>query len=111
MYLKANHQFLHFACLQGIDTVTLGGCRQFESLKEEVDKYDSAAIWERCTDMLPNLKSAEIVREVAGLRPHRTPVRVEKDVHANRNGKRLKVNEMILSSQTLKRMNHILTWI
>jgi glycine/D-amino acid oxidase-like deaminating enzyme len=77
--------------IPGIEYVTLGGCRQFDSFKEEVDKYDSASIWERCTELLPNLKSAEVIREVAGLRPHRTPVRVEKDVFITSSGKRLDV--------------------
>lgn len=75
----------------GIDYVTLGGCRQFDSFKEDVDKYDSASIWERCTDILPNLKGAEVIKEVAGLRPHRTPVRVEKDMFVSALGKKLKV--------------------
>ncbi|XP_046652866.1 D-aspartate oxidase-like [Daphnia pulicaria] len=77
--------------IPGIEYVTLGGCRQFDSFKEEVDKYDSASIWERCTELLPNLKSAEVIREVAGLRPHRTPVRVEKDVFITSSGKRLDI--------------------
>jgi len=75
----------------GMEHVTLGGCRQYDSFKEEVDRYDSASIWERCTDLLPNLKAAEVVREVAGLRPHRDPVRVEKDVYKMPGGKTLKV--------------------
>lgn len=78
--------------IPGIDYVTLGGCRQFESLNEEVDKHDSAAIWDRCTSLLPNLKSAEVVREVAGLRPHRAVVRVEKELHLTHSGRQLKVS-------------------
>lgn len=77
--------------IPGIDYVTLGGCRQFDSFKQEVDKHDSASIWERCTDLLPNLKQAEVVREVAGLRPHRDPVRVEKEMYICQDGKCLKV--------------------
>jgi D-aspartate oxidase len=77
--------------IPGIDFVTLGGCRQFDSFKEEVDKYDSASIWERCTELLPNLKNAEVIREVAGLRPHRIPVRVEKDIVTTSSGKHLNV--------------------
>ncbi|KAI9555266.1 hypothetical protein GHT06_017781 [Daphnia sinensis] len=77
--------------IPGIDYVTLGGCRQFDSFKQEVDKYDSASIWERCVELLPNLKSAEVIREVAGLRPHRTPVRVEREVIVTSGGKHLQV--------------------
>lgn len=78
--------------IPGIDFVTLGGCRQYDSYKEDLDKYDSAAIWERCTDLLPNLKSAHIVRQAVGLRPHRDPVRVEKEVRKSVSGKELKVS-------------------
>ncbi len=55
--------------------MTLGGTRQFDSYKTEVDPYDSAAIWDRCTSLVPSLKGAEIVKEWVGLRPYRDPVR------------------------------------
>jgi len=77
--------------IPGIDNVTLGGCRQYESYKGEVDKYDSAGIWERCTSMLPSLQQAEIIQEAVGLRPHRMPVRVEKEIIVTSSGKKLKV--------------------
>ncbi|ODM88095.1 D-aspartate oxidase [Orchesella cincta] len=60
--------------IPGSTTVTLGGCRQFDSYKTEVDRYDSASIWDRCTSLLPSLKRAELVREWVGLRPYRDPV-------------------------------------
>ncbi|XP_075168072.1 D-amino acid oxidase 1 [Haematobia irritans] len=76
----------------GFDTVTLGGCRQFDSYNMEVCKYDSMAIKERCYNMLPSLKKAEVVREMVGLRPHRSIVRVEKDiVYRSQDGRPLKV--------------------
>ncbi|RXG61608.1 D-amino-acid oxidase [Armadillidium vulgare] len=38
--------------IPGVDgAVTLGGTRQFESTREEIDKHDSAGIWERCTQV------------------------------------------------------------
>lgn len=55
--------------------MTLGGTRQFDSYNREVDKHDSAGIWERCTALVPTLRRAEIVREFVGLRPYRDPVR------------------------------------
>lgn len=64
----------------GFDTVTLGGCRQYDSYNLDVCKYDSMAIKERCYNMLPSLKKAEVVRELVGLRPHRSVVRVEKEI-------------------------------
>jgi D-aspartate oxidase len=64
--------------IPGLDGVaTLGGVRQYDSYSMTVSKYDTAAILERCYDMLPALKKAEIVGERVGLRPHRVPVRVE----------------------------------
>lgn len=69
--------------IPGLDGVaTLGGCRQYESYSMDVSKHDTAAILERCYDMLPALKKAEIVDIRVGLRPHRIPVRVEPEVIA-----------------------------
>lgn len=74
--------------LPGFDgIVTLGGTRQYESYNLNVDKYDSLSIRERCEALLPSLKTAPVVREAVGLRPHRNVVRVEveiiKDTEAN----------------------------
>lgn len=67
--------------IPGLDGVaTLGGVRQYDSYNREVSKYDSASIFERCCELLPALKSAEIVGHKVGLRPHRVPVRVEPEV-------------------------------
>ncbi|KAH8274626.1 hypothetical protein KR026_008787 [Drosophila bipectinata] len=77
--------------LPGFETVTLGGCRQFDSYNTEWCKYDSMAIRERCYDLLPSLRKAEIVRECVGLRPHRSVVRVEPELLTNSEGRRLKV--------------------
>lgn len=71
------------------DIVTLGGTRQYESYNLNVDKYDSMAIRERCEAMLPILKSAPVVREAVGLRPHRSAVRVESEIVKDANGNSL----------------------
>lgn len=64
--------------IPGMDGVaTLGGVRQYDSYNMDVCKYDAAAIFERCCQLLPSLKKAEIVSHKVGLRPHRVPVRVE----------------------------------
>lgn len=65
--------------IPGFKSVTLGGCRQYDSYNLNVDKYDSMAIKERCYNMIPGLRKANIVNERVGLRPHRDPVRVEKE--------------------------------
>ncbi|XP_068624295.1 D-aspartate oxidase [Battus philenor] len=67
--------------IPGFDGIaTLGGVRQYDSYNMEVCKYDAAAILERCCDMLPALKNAEIVAHKVGLRPHRVPVRVAPEI-------------------------------
>ncbi|KAF2366531.1 FAD dependent oxidoreductase [Trinorchestia longiramus] len=63
--------------LPGFDTVTLGGCRQFDSYNTHIDAHDSSSIWERCVRLVPSLRNAQIVREWTGLRPYRPTVRVE----------------------------------
>lgn len=67
--------------IPGLDGVaTLGGTRQYDSYNMNVDKYDAASIFERCCELVPGLKKAEIVENRVGLRPHRSPVRVEAEM-------------------------------
>ncbi|GBP93849.1 D-aspartate oxidase [Eumeta japonica] len=67
--------------IPGFDgVVTLGGTRQYDSYNTEVCKHDTAAIWERCCNLVPGLKRAKVVDQKVGLRPHRTPVRVEPEL-------------------------------
>ncbi|XP_068203262.1 D-aspartate oxidase-like [Palaemon carinicauda] len=77
--------------LPGFDCITLGGTRQFDSYNTEVCKHDAQSIWERCTNFLPSLKKAEILKEAVGLRPYRSIVRVEKELMKFDSGKTLKV--------------------
>uniref|UniRef100_U5ESP7 Putative d-aspartate oxidase n=1 Tax=Corethrella appendiculata TaxID=1370023 RepID=U5ESP7_9DIPT len=70
----------------GYQTVTLGGCRNFDSYNLNISKYDSASIRERCEALLPSLKTAKVVKELVGLRPHRDPVRVELELLHSANG-------------------------
>lgn len=60
--------------------MTLGGCRQYDSYDMKLSRYDAAAIKERCESLVPSLKAAPLVKECVGLRPHRDPVRVEKEI-------------------------------
>lgn len=66
--------------IPGFDSVTLGGCRQYESYDLNISKYDELAIKERCLSLVPNLKAAPVLGQRVGLRPHRVPVRVEKEM-------------------------------
>ncbi|KRT83819.1 FAD dependent oxidoreductase, partial [Oryctes borbonicus] len=76
--------------IPGFGSVTLGGCRQYDSYNLDINKYDGLSIRERCESLLPSLKSAELIEQRVGLRPHRDPVRVEKDTILV-NGRRLKI--------------------
>lgn len=69
--------------------VTLGGTRQYENYNLNVEKYDSLAIRERCEALLPSLKTAPVVREAVGLRPHRNEVRVELEIMTDAEGSSL----------------------
>ena len=77
--------------IPGFDTVTLGGCRQYDSYNLNVSEYDGIAIKERCDNLLPSLKKSEIVEQRVGLRPHRDPVRVEKEVSLTAHGEKVKI--------------------
>ena len=77
--------------IPGFETVTLGGCRQYDSYNLQACKYDSMAIKERCYGMLPSLKKAEVVREMVGLRPHRSQVRVEAETIKRSDGASMKI--------------------
>lgn len=76
--------------MPGFDAVTLGGCRQFDSYDLSINRYDAASIYERCTSLVPSLKSARVVKHWVGLRPHRDPVRIEKQI-LNCNDRKLKI--------------------
>lgn len=76
--------------LPGIDSVTLGGCRQYESWDLNVNKYDGLKIKEQCERLVPSLKDAEVIGHKVGLRPHRSVVRVEKE-RKNINGNIVKI--------------------
>lgn len=70
--------------------MTLGGSRQFDSFNLNVNKYDGLAIRERCETLLPNLKSAKLLDQRVGLRPHRDPVRVEMELKVV-HGRKMKI--------------------
>jgi hypothetical protein len=63
-----------------VDHVTVGGTRNYGSWDVSVDRHDSASIWERATALCPALEKGRIIREWVGLRPTRTPARIEKEL-------------------------------
>ena len=61
------------------DVVVLGGTVGVGEWSEEVDPLVSKGIIERCSRFLPGLSTAEVVKEMVGLRPARSSVRLEVD--------------------------------
>ncbi|XP_065210067.1 D-aspartate oxidase [Planococcus citri] len=61
----------------GNGTVCLGGCRNYDSFNTQVDRFDSMSIIERCSEIVPSLKDANVLSEWVGLRPHRNVIRLE----------------------------------
>ncbi|XP_038056762.1 D-aspartate oxidase-like isoform X1 [Patiria miniata] len=56
-----------------------GGTAQVNNWNEESDPEDVKGIIERCTKLVPSLKSAKVVSTWAGLRPGRSSIRLEKE--------------------------------
>lgn len=56
----------------------------------EINKYDGLNIKEKCESLVPSLKDAKLISQKVGLRPHRDPVRVEKEIKIC-NYKKLKI--------------------
>ncbi|MCJ8736769.1 hypothetical protein PDJAM_G00016330 [Pangasius djambal] len=69
----------HTYIYPGIDCVTLGGTRQVNDWRLEVDKDDSKGIVERCSEFVPSLRTAQVLGEKVGLRPGRSNVRLERE--------------------------------
>lgn len=72
--------------IPGRDLVSLGGIRQKNNFSREIDPEDTKGILERCYKLWPSLKGAPIVTEWVDLRPHRDPVRIEKETKHFKDG-------------------------
>lgn len=64
----------------GIHSVTLGGTRQEEDWRLQLDRGEAESILERCTRLEPSLKKAKVLSEWVGLRPSRRNLRLEWEV-------------------------------
>ncbi|XP_059374464.1 D-aspartate oxidase isoform X2 [Carassius carassius] len=62
----------------GIRYLSIGGTRQVDDWRLEVDKEDSEGILERCCRLEPSLRAAQVMGEWVGLRPGRANPRVER---------------------------------
>jgi D-amino-acid oxidase len=61
------------------DHVVLGGSARPESDDDEPDPTISASIIERCAKIEPRFAAARVLEDRVGVRPHRKPVRVERE--------------------------------
>lgn len=59
----------------------LGGTSQVDNYSLDVNADDRRHILEGCAKLDPSVKDAEIIEDMVGLRPGRTEVRLERDVH------------------------------
>nr|XP_022342648.1 D-aspartate oxidase-like [Crassostrea virginica]XP_022342649.1 D-aspartate oxidase-like [Crassostrea virginica]XP_022342650.1 D-aspartate oxidase-like [Crassostrea virginica] len=62
------------------DLVAVGGCREDKNYDKSINEMDSKGIIERCCKICPSLKGAEVSSTWVGLRPIRSPLRIEKEV-------------------------------
>ena len=86
--------------IPGLENVTLGGCRHYDSYDLNINPYDSAAIRNRCVQLVPGLKNVKNEKEWVGLRPHRDPVRIQIE-SVKLNDKFLKVNFVLMFTKCL----------
>ncbi|KFM58663.1 D-aspartate oxidase, partial [Stegodyphus mimosarum] len=63
--------------LPGLDYVTLGGVKDHGSYNMNVSSYQKQFIWDKCTELVPSLKRAEVAWDWVGLRPYRPSVRID----------------------------------
>ncbi|KAM9777210.1 D-aspartate oxidase [Neosynchiropus ocellatus] len=64
----------------GIHHVTVGGTRQQDDWRLEVDEGDARRILERCRQLVPSIGKAKVLGQWVGLRPSRRNPRVEREV-------------------------------
>ncbi|XP_060563958.1 D-aspartate oxidase-like isoform X2 [Ruditapes philippinarum] len=65
--------------IPGYDSLAIGGVRQKDNYNLEIDPKDTAGILERCYKLWPSLQGAPVLSEWVDLRPHRDPLRLEKE--------------------------------
>ncbi|CAC5403735.1 DDO [Mytilus coruscus] len=62
------------------DVISIGGTRQKDNYNLDIDKTDSKGVMDRCLNLWPPLKGCTVVEEWAGLRPSRSPLRLEPEI-------------------------------
>ena len=79
MYLDQQISTLAYIVPRSNDMI-LGGVAQSNDWSLETRSEDSDYILEKCSKLIPELKKAEIIEEMVGLRPGRSEVRLEKEI-------------------------------
>ncbi|CAG2121267.1 unnamed protein product, partial [Medioppia subpectinata] len=69
--------------LPNSDSVVLGGTHQNHNSSREVDTKDGDDIMKGCAQLVPSVKTAQVVKQWVGLRPARESVRLEVEVVTN----------------------------
>ena len=64
--------------------MVLGGVTQEGNWSTDPTDEDRNFILEKCSNIIPELKKAEIIEDIVGLRPGRTEVRLEKEISSGR---------------------------
>ncbi|XP_055294813.1 D-aspartate oxidase-like [Sitodiplosis mosellana] len=77
--------------ISNMHTIILGGTHQLNDYNQNVDAGDRKFIYEGCIGMNASIKRAEIVKEMVGLRPGRSQVRLERDTYTTKRGKQLQI--------------------
>jgi len=83
MHLDQQHETLTYIVPRGNDMV-LGGIAQDGNWNLEPTSEDRDFIFQKCSNIIPQLEDAEIIEDLVGLRPGRTSVRLEKESIQNR---------------------------
>ncbi|XP_054165230.1 D-aspartate oxidase-like [Oppia nitens] len=73
------------------DTVVLGGTKQLNNWDTNVDPIDSKDIMDGCSQLIPSIRTAQVVNEWVGLRPGRHEVRLEREVISDGQSNQLQV--------------------
>ncbi|XP_021346523.1 D-amino-acid oxidase-like isoform X2 [Mizuhopecten yessoensis] len=74
--------------LPGPDTVTIGGTGQFDDWNTSVDGQDKQRIVEDVCKLVPSLRTAKRLQDWVGLRPLRSPVRLEAEEKLSKSGRK-----------------------
>ncbi|KAI3389724.1 hypothetical protein SNEBB_008136 [Seison nebaliae] len=64
-----------------VDNVAIGGTRQRGNSNSDIDQTDHNDIMKRVKGVLPSLENSKEQWKWVGLRPHRNPIRLEKENH------------------------------